>query len=221
MEDCPLFHDSPLWASYLRAQTLHRFRARQVVFHEGTPASSVYILCQGDVKMSLAGQSGARRIIQVLSSTRSPLEILDKVSLGAPLHLTTCETLTECQICCIGKAELTWLMRQEPDLTNRVLAAINGEATLLFQHLRETLVGQARERLARLLVSLAERYGVPSPRGVELSLPLQRQVWAELVGTTRETVVRLFSALQDEGVLALKGRRITILHYDRLNRLAL
>lgn len=220
LEDCPLFHDSPLWASYLRAQTLHQFRARQTVFHEGTPASSVYILCHGDVKMSLADQSGARRIIQVLSSARSPLEVLDTISLGAPLHLMTCETLTTCQVCCINKVELTWLMRQEPDLTNRVLAALSDEATRLFQHLRENLAGQVRERLARVLVRLAERHGVPSPRGVELSLPLQRQEWAELVGTSRETVARLFSALQRDGTLALNGKRVTILQSDRLHRLA-
>lgn len=222
-EGCALFEalrGTASWTSYLQARTLHRFKARQAVFHEGAPAPTVYVLCHGEVKLSIAGPSGTSRIVHIVSAARTPCDMLDKASLGASVHFMTCETLTDCQMCCIGRGELVWLMRQEQGLAHNVLAAASAEAGALLQQLRDGMAIQARQRLAKVLVNLADRHGVPTTRGVELELGLRRREWAELVGISRETVARLLNAFHREGLLALNGRRITILGYDRLNRLA-
>lgn len=220
---CPLLdalQGTAGWQAFLRTKTMHRFKARRVVFYEGTPSSTVYVLCQGEVKLSVAGRDGISRIVHLLSAARTPGEILDKAGLGSPVHALTCEALTDCRLCCLTRADLAWLMRQEQELAARLLTAASTEAETLLQRLREGLAVQARQRLAKALVSIAGSHGVPTAQGIELDLTLRRQEWAELVGTSRETVARLFSALRREGLLALNGKRITILGYDRLNRLA-
>lgn len=220
---CALFgmlRETSLWASFVQARTLHRFKARQVMFHEGAPASTVYVLCRGEVKLSIAGAGGASRIVHIVSADRAPCDVLDKASLGAPVHFMTCETLTDCEVCCMGRADLDWLMRQEQGLARHVLAATSAETGALLRQFRDGMVIQARQRLAKVLVNLADRYGVPTPHGIELALALRRQEWADLVGTSRETTARLLNALHRDGLLALNGRRITILGYDQLIRLA-
>lgn len=209
------------WASYLRAKSVHRFRARQTMFHQGTPAFTVYILCQGDVKLSVAGPSGTNRIIRLVSASCTPGEILDKGSLGAPVHTMTCETLTPCHVCCLAKSDLVWLMRQEQEMADRILSAVSAELGELLERFREGPEARMRQRLAKILVGLAERHGVPAAHGIAVDLALSRQEWADLVGTTRETITRLFHALHREGVLSLHGKGITILRYEQLSRLAL
>jgi CRP-like cAMP-binding protein len=50
-------------------------------------------------------------------------------------------------------------------------------------------------------------------------LSLRRQEIADLLGITRETVARILSSFQREGLIALHGRRCEILALDRLRRL--
>jgi CRP/FNR family transcriptional regulator len=223
VEGCTLFgtlqHDAS-WAYYLRARTLHRFRARQTVFHEGTPAPLVHFLCKGQVKLSIAGRLRVSRIVRLVSAARTPCEILDKAGFGAHAHGVTCETLTDCQVCCLSKADFARLLSDEPAFAARVLSAVSAEAGALIESLREATAGQLRARLAKMLTKLADQHGVRTARGIDLDFSLSRREWAEILGTSRETVARLLNELHREEVLALSGRRITILAFDRLNRMS-
>lgn len=220
---CPLFplrDRAVAWPASLPAKTFHRFQARQTVFHQGTPATTVHILCQGAVKLFVAGPVGTGRIVQILSAAREPGDILDKASLGIQVHSLSCETLTECHICCLSRSDLVWLSRQEPELADRLLCTVSAELRALLEHFRDGSAVHVRQRLAGVLITMAERHGLPSPHGIELDLALRRQEWAELIGTSRETVARVLNDLCRERVLALSGRRITIIGHDRLAKLA-
>jgi CRP/FNR family transcriptional regulator len=180
----------------------------------------MYFLCRGEVKLSVQGLSGSRRIVSILSAARSPGDMLDKPSLGAAVHAMTCETLTESLVCCVNKTDWLWWVRQDQELVDRVLTAAGNETIGLLRQLRENLDVQAGRKLARTLLSLADQHGLPTPQGIELDLKLRRREWAELVGLSRETVARLLNGLRRDGVLALSGNRITIVGYDRLAKLA-
>jgi CRP/FNR family transcriptional regulator len=67
---------------------------------------------------------------------------------------------------------------------------------------------------------VGERHGVRTPEGITVPLELHRQEWADLVGTSRETVVRLLTGFCRQGLIALQGRRMTLRDPDRLARLA-
>lgn len=70
---------------------------------------------------------------------------------------------------------------------------------------REMAVGLAVEsadqRAARALLNLGARLGQLQPRGVKFRMPLDRQGFAELIGTTTETAIRIFSRLRRKGHL--------------------
>ena len=65
----------------------------------------------------------------------------------------------------------------------------------------------ACERLAWFLMDMSER--IPAPD--RLDLPMSRQDIADFLGLTIETVSRTMTQLQDEGLIALRGRRWVIL----------
>ena len=54
------------------------------------------------------------------------------------------------------------------------------------------------QRIARKLLQLMERYGVPGEDGVLIDLNLSQEAMATLVGTTRESANRALSALRDQ-----------------------
>ncbi len=81
----------------------------------------------------------------------------------------------------------------------------------------ESASRSVRERVARLVLLLADRYGVEVPgQGFALELPLARQDMAAMLGVRAESVARAVRALEDDGVASFDGRAVTIPCIERL-----
>lgn len=76
--------------------------------------------------------------------------------------------------------------------------------------------GRVEERLAAVLLLLADSYGQRVATGVRIAVPLTRQDLSEMAGTTVETTIRIMSRWQKEGVVATESRRITVRDEDQL-----
>jgi len=75
------------------------------------------------------------------------------------------------------------------------------------------MVGYRRveDRLRHLLLLFKEEIGLPVSSGTRLSIRLTHQQLANAIGTTRVTVTRLLSQLQEEGWLVVDGTRHIVL----------
>ena len=78
----------------------------------------------------------------------------------------------------------------------------------------------ARERLARLLLELSERFGTQDSEGSQIMLKLKREDLAQMIAVTVETVVRLLRDFQESGLIFVQGRDLTLLNVDRLIKIA-
>lgn len=74
-----------------------------------------------------------------------------------------------------------------------------------------TAFHDARGRLARVLLDLAETHGVAAAGGCRIGLPLSQRTLAGLVSVRRERVNRLLAEFEREGVLAFEDATVTIL----------
>jgi CRP-like cAMP-binding protein len=70
---------------------------------------------------------------------------------------------------------------------------------------------RVEERLRHLLLLLVREVGQPAPEGTRLSVRLTHQQLANAIGTTRVTVTRLLSQLQEESWLIVGNDRHIIL----------
>jgi CRP/FNR family transcriptional regulator len=70
------------------------------------------------------------------------------------------------------------------------------------------------DRLAKLLLSWTSDSNEDTSRNYySFKLPLTRQETADCIGSTRETVSKLFSALRRKNLLRTKGRELTIMNH--------
>lgn len=67
-----------------------------------------------------------------------------------------------------------------------------------------------RERLASFLLTMSDRFGRKTPRGVYIDVPLKHQDIASSISATRETTSRALSALERKGILSGEQSHITI-----------
>ncbi len=75
-------------------------------------------------------------------------------------------------------------------------------------------VGRVRARL----VELAERYGEPVDRGIQIGLPLSQEEFAGWTGASREAVGKALQTLREVGWVTTERRRITVLDLEALRR---
>jgi CRP/FNR family transcriptional regulator, cyclic AMP receptor protein len=84
------------------------------------------------------------------------------------------------------------------------------------RRLRGLLFRSNRQRLIHLLLELAEQFGYPTGRGVQIAFKLSHQELASVIGSTRESVTLLLGELQKEGSIQVSRRRIELIERERL-----
>jgi CRP-like cAMP-binding protein len=72
--------------------------------------------------------------------------------------------------------------------------------------------------VSRRLHELAERYGVPGPRGVHLGIGVTQEDLGRMIGASRESVNRSFRSLASRGLIHRHGRAVVIPDLDALAR---
>lgn len=193
------------------------YEPHQAVFYEGHSCLGFYLLCQGKVKLTRSSSRGQRQIVGILVGS----ELIEKHAFRErAVHEATCETMERSQICLIEKEPYLALVRRNPDLAIKLIQLLSGELGVHLDHLDQFTFKTARERLAGLLLDLAERFGKPAGNDVVLGIDLKREELAEMAGVTAETTIRLLGAFRDEGLVNVNGRAITLVNRDRLARIA-
>lgn len=196
--------------------TIH-YHSGQFVFYEGHPVLGLYILCAGRVKLMRSTRMGQQRVVGIID----PGHLIEKHTFrDDAVHQMTCEALEPSQICLVDRAKYLDLLKDHGQVAVEVIKHLSHEMGQSLGDTDQYAFASARERLAKLLLDLAGRYGESTPRGVRITLSLKREELAQMTAMTVETAVRLLQALQAQQIIEMNGRDIVLLQMDRLDRLA-
>ncbi len=191
-------------------------RPGQYVFYEGHPVLGVYILCQGRVKLTRLTKKGQQRVVKIVE----PGQVLEwNLYQDSAVHQATAETFSSSRICVIDRLSFLNLVEQDSRLAFRLLTLMSQERVASLSYEDQLAFGSARERIVKLLETLAERYGETVDDGIVISLSLKREELAQMAALTLETTVRVLKALEAHDLIRLSGRKITILQGDRKHTL--
>lgn len=217
-EQC-LFGDLPpaQYEAFAQIRHYHSYRARQVLFHEGTPALGFHIGCSGRVKVSKADSNGREQILRIAN----PGELIGEEAIldGQP-YGASAEALDDCHTAFIKRADFLGLLNGTQGVGVRFLLHLCRTLIETQGRLARMGLGDARARLAGALLDLAQRYGKPGKGGLDVDLSLSRAELAAMVGLSPETAMRLLAEFKEDGLLRLEGRRITVLSREKLANLA-
>ena len=192
------------------------YQSGQFVFYEGHPVLGLYILCSGRVKLTRLTKNGQCRLVSIVD----PGELIEKHSFqDGAVHELTCESLESSQVCVIDRVQYLKLLERNGDLAVRVIKLLSRKMSLSVDETDQFAFASARERVAKLLLELLERYGESVNEGSRISLHLKREELAQMAAVSVETAVRILQALQSAQVIKMKGREIIVLDHDRLNRI--
>lgn len=197
-----------------RAKTHAVVAPGEVVFQQGRPCEGVRCVEAGLLALRKSDARGNALLVG-LAHPRDTLGH-DALFTGG-LHATTAVALVESRVCTFARAALEAALEASPPLALRFLRRLSRDLRASDQARLDALTLPVRDRLARLLLGLADRYGRPAPGGgLEVDLPVARRDLAGLLGVRPESVARALRSLADAGLARARGRRLTIPSVDAL-----
>lgn len=207
--------DEEAAAALRAAGTVRRFRAGEVLFHEGDPSNYVTVITAGEVKVSSVQEDGGETVLAI----RGVGDLIGELSaIDSRPRSATATALTAVEAVVVPAAAFEFSHSGAAVALLRTVVARLREAD---RQRVEFGSHHSLPRLARRLVQLAETYGRPTPEGtIRIELPVTQEELAGLVGASRESVARALRTLRAGGVVSTARRTITVLDLDRLSNLA-
>src|SRR5437764_650460 len=189
-----------------------------VVFHEGNIARGVYVLSSGRAKVSISSADGKKLIIRVAKSG----DVLGLYAgmTGRPFEATA-EMVEGGRVDFISRSDLLNLMWEHHSLHADLVEMFSRQFSEFVDHTRMLVLSQsALEKLARLIVRWGRDFGERTSDGIRVKLLLTQEEIAQIIGASRETVTRLFSALKRDKIIRVKRDALWIRDSDALASLA-
>lgn len=188
-----------------------------VIFVQGQIPRGIFMLCQGQAKLSTTSEGGKTIILRIAQA--GEVLGLDTVILGKPYELTA-ETMQPCLMNFVNREDFLKFLRTHGDACLNAARQISRDCRDAYDAVRSFgLSHSISERVAKfLLASATDRRAT---NGVLRStLSLTHEQIAQLVGTTRETITRTLSDFKKKDIVELKGSTLIIHNKSALERLA-
>ena len=188
----------------------------QALFHEGDPATRVFTLTKGSLKLYKLLADGRRQVTGFLH----PGDFLG-ISVDDE-HAFSAEALEPSQLCWFPRARFDDFVEDQPRMERELYRMAAHELAAAQQQF--VLLGRktASERLASFLLLLADRTSAADgKKSLVVRLPMSRSDIADYLGLTKETVSRVISALKRDRIIRLESlEMICILDRGGLEQLS-
>jgi CRP/FNR family cyclic AMP-dependent transcriptional regulator len=189
------------------ARSSATYPAGALLFLEKQDPRGVFVLCAGQVKLSISSSGGKTLILRIAK----PGEILGLMATmsGSPYEVTA-ETLHPCQVAFVRRDDFLRFVAKHPEAYQGVVKQLSTLYSGACEQLRTVgLSASAPEKLARLLLDWSPE-AKETKQGTPVKLPLTHEEIAEFIGTTRETVTRTLGEFKSRQLVVLQGSTLLI-----------
>jgi len=195
------------------------FNQGELIAQEGSYASGVYIVQSGLVKIGKYSAGGrGKRVFRFLGT--GELFGLEAVALEHTTNVQYAKTIMEATLVFVERGNLLAFKEEHPELCGDFCRWLAREVVMLEFKLTRDAVESLDRNLALLLIALAHNYGVTTDKGVVLDLPVSRQILADMLGVSVETLMRALKRFRERKWLETSGKRVTITGFDSLKERA-
>jgi CRP/FNR family cyclic AMP-dependent transcriptional regulator len=177
-----------------------RYRDKQNIYTQGTPAYTLFYIQEGGVRLSSKTKHQPSAVTAILGVN----DFFGELCLaGYPLRVSTAVALTASSIRTIKKEQMLQMLRKKNKVSNSLVAYLLSSVKNYQDHVADLLTSSAEQRLARVLLRLAH-LDKNGPAVAEIPI-LRHQVLADMVGTTRSRVNVFMNRFRKQGFIDYDG----------------
>lgn len=185
----------------------NEFPTGAILFTEGQEAKGIYIVRRGALKLSVCASDGRTLILRIVEAG----EALGVAAvIGGRQYEATAEAQEPCEVTFLRQSDVLRMMRVHGEFALWVTQHLSHDYNATCREIRTLMLsGSASEKLARLLVGwLDQRTGSPNPS--RMKMRLTHEEIGQMIGTSRETVTRLFAGFKKQHLLEQQGATLVV-----------
>ena len=169
----------------------------------------MYIVKFGEVKVVQTSRDGRENILAIHHSgeTFGEMALLDGNTTPA-----TVVAMEDSKIITISKEHFDNVILKSPKAVQSLLRILCKRLRESWRTIQVLKFTDAETRLKYILMNLSYSDGIRGPDGVLINTKITHQELAELAGTSRETISRLISKLQQKKLLKISSHRCMLLN---------
>ncbi|MFT4414477.1 Crp/Fnr family transcriptional regulator [Fredinandcohnia humi] len=194
---------------------IKKVKKDEVIFSEGEPSETLYIIIQGLIKITKVAEDGKEQIVRLLF----PDDFFGQSALlQTENHYANAVAINETVIYTIQKQDFLNTLERNHKLALRFMRALHERIYQADEWMSLLSLMEVEQRLASVLLLFNDRMQSQNGR---FTLPISKKLLAALIGTTPETISRKLVKFVSEKLILLNGQRdIHILDMDGLKRKA-
>lgn len=194
----------------LGAGVTHTYKKGEIIFREGGIPTGIFYVRSGKVKKYKATAKGGEQIFYLCSEG----ELLGyHALLSEELYPDSAATIESSQVTFIPKDDFYKVLRNSTAFSNALLKALGHEFSLFINSITNLATKSVRERLAFNLLILDEKFKSVNQPDARSEINLSRTDLANMVGTAKETLVRLLQEFKQAKLIEKTDKTIRILDW--------
>ncbi len=196
-------------AAIIRSKTVSR---GETVFFEGDEATGFYMVAEGKIKIFKTSIEGREQILHIFG----PGEPFGEVPVfhGQPFPANAV-ALTKGKLLFFPRSEFTDLVHANPSIALNMLAMLSLRLRRFATQIEHLSLKEVPGRLASHLLYLCDEQKCTD----QVTLDIPKGQLASLLGTSPETLSRIFARMSEDNILRVKGKVIEIIDLSRLEDL--
>ncbi|MDP6532447.1 MAG: Crp/Fnr family transcriptional regulator [Candidatus Marinimicrobia bacterium] len=183
----------------------------QMILLEDSAGETFFVMTSGSVKVTRLSDDGREVILAILGEGDffGEMSLLDGEGRSANIV-----SIDDSEVLTLTRADFLEILESFPKIAISFLEELARRLRKSDQQIESLSLADADKRIGMVVVRLAEELGTIKQGNVSIkNFPYQQDI-ANMAGTSRETVSRTLSVLEDNGYLARKAKTLTIYNFD-------
>lgn len=190
-------------------------RRGEHLHHTGDPLQALYAIRTGFMKSLVLHEHGLEQV----AGFHMAGDLLGLDAIGSAEHMCDAVALEDTEVCEMPFPALERFSRDIPSLQRHFHRLMSREIVRDYGVMLLLGSMKAGERLAAFLLNLSQRFAARGYSPAEFNLRMTREEIGSYLGLKLETVSRTLSQLQQDGLIAVQNRRISLLDIEALRGL--
>ncbi|HKK76288.1 MAG TPA: response regulator [Saprospiraceae bacterium] len=185
------------------------YKKRDLVFEEGDFPRYLYLVNSGTVKLFKTNEYGKEYIINLCK----PGDFFGYVDLiKNDMHSESAAALEPTEISLVPKEDFMKLLHGDRDVTSQLIKMLANNITEQEEQLLHLAYNSVRKRVADAVIYLSEKEG-------KTEISILRDDLARIVGTAKESVIRMLTEFKQDGYIDIIDGVIHIRDHDKLENM--
>ncbi len=195
--------------------TRHIYRKHNVIFYDFQPASFVYIIFKGKLKLWIEGVHSHDMIVSFAKDG----DLIGYRGCGQKsMYNLSATTMEDSCIYIVSKDVFDQILHENQELYHQILWKYVSKLGEVEKRLRNMAEMNVREKTADALLLLIREFGIDDESNM-ISIKLSREEIASIAGISTDRIVKQFSEFEEEKIIEVRGQTIKILDKPRLEKI--